>query len=227
MRRRRFGLTVVIGLCLAVLPSWYAPGVAQAGEGEGPPPIGSAFGCNRPVSPPRCVSLGDNTRHFVHIDPSVPIELADAVRRVLAGAYEPSVLVLLEDSALTYRTDVIVLAADHGPNGAAGWTYCPPEAPQGLNAHGDRWCRHQELHFNLNAQYAAFFADDASRQYTACHELGHTLGLRHWGNPPESNGPVAATCLNADTPNGPVTLHENDRQRIDAYYHPKGCTPEP
>ena len=225
MRRRGFSSTVVIGLWLAVALFGYSPGVATAGEG--PPPIGSAFGCNRPVSPPRCVSLGDNVHHYVYIDPSVPVELANAVRRVLAGAYEPSVLVLLEEPAITHRTDVIVLAADHGPNGAAGWTYCPPEAPQGLNAHGDRWCRHQELHFNLNAAYAAFFADDASREYIACHELGHTLGLRHWGNPPESNGPVAATCLNADTPDGPVTLHENDRQRIDAYYRPaKGRTPE-
>ena len=55
------------------------------------------------------MSLGDNVRHYVYIDPSVPVDLANAMRRVLASAYEPSVLVLLEDSSITYRTDVIVL----------------------------------------------------------------------------------------------------------------------
>ena len=180
MRRRTLGRAVAV-LWLAAALAGSSPGVVSAGEG--PPPIGSAFGCNRPVTPPRCVSLGDNVRHYVYIDPSVPVDLANAMRRVLASAYEPSVLVLLEDSSITYRTDVIVLAADHGANGAAGWTYCPPEAPQGLNARGDRWCRHQRLHFNLNTDYAAFFADDPSREYIACHELGHALGLRHWGNP--------------------------------------------
>ncbi|HYM53612.1 MAG TPA: hypothetical protein VEW45_09125, partial [Candidatus Dormibacteraeota bacterium] len=76
------------------------------------------------------------------------------------------------------------------------------------------------LHFNLNPQYAVFFADDASRDHLACHEMGHTMGFRHWGNPPQSEGPVAETCMNADTPNGPLDLHAYDREHIAAYYRP-------
>ena len=109
---------------LAAALAGSSPGVVSAGEG--PPPIGSAFGCNRPVTPPRCVSLGDNVRHYVYIDPSVPVDLANAMRRVLASAYEPSVLVLLEDSR-SPTGPMSSSAADHGANGAAGWTYCPPE----------------------------------------------------------------------------------------------------
>lgn len=52
--------------------------------------------------------------------------------------------------------------------------YCPRDAPQGINTSGDRWCRQQELHLNLNARYAVFFADDPSRDHVTCHELGAT-----------------------------------------------------
>jgi hypothetical protein len=68
------------------------------------------------------------------------------------------------------------------------------------------------------AAEAAFFADDDSRTHLACHEIGHSIGLRHWGNPPISDGPTAATCMNADTPNGPVGLHGFDRNHINVYY---------
>lgn len=52
----------------------------------------------------------------------------------------------------------------------------------------------------------------------ACHELGHTIGLRHWGNPPLSDGPVAATCMSPDVPNGPQNLHRWDIEEINRYY---------
>ena len=209
---RLAALIPVAAFALLALPLSAATAV------EGGRPIGSGFSCDRPVNPPRCLSVGDDARHFVYIDPSVPRDLADSVRQAMATAYGPTALVVREEPAIRNRTDVIVFAADYGENGAAGWTYCPPDAPQGINANGHRWCRHQELHFNLNARYAAFFADDASRDHIACHEFGHTLGLRHWGNPPQSQGPEAATCLNANTPDGPTDLHEFDRAQIDAYY---------
>jgi hypothetical protein len=148
----------------------------------------------------------------------VPSALAAAVRRSVREDYNPTNLRAAVQPRITPETDVIVYAADYGENGAAGWVWCPPDAPQGTNDRGDRWCRHQELHFNLNPRYAAFFADPASRDYMACHELGHTIGLRHWGNPPFSDPPVAATCMNPDVPDGPVDLHGWDIQEIDRYY---------
>jgi hypothetical protein len=180
--------------------------------------VGSFIPCNRPVVPPRCTSVGNDSIHRVYIDPAVPNGLAWAVRRTMHRDYGPTHLVMIEQSRITRKTDVIVRAANYGQNGAAGWVWCPPSSPQGRNEHGDRWCRRQRVYFNLNPTYRAFFTGRGSLDYIACHELGHTIGLHHWGNPPITDGPARATCMQADVPNGPTDLHRWDKEDIDMYY---------
>ena len=213
MTTMRAGASVVLALVVLVA----GPGDVSANH-RGNRGIGSFLSCNRPVTPPRCTSVGNDIWHFVVFDASVPRGLAAAMRRTMREDYDPTYLRMQVQSRITAATDVIVFAGDYGENGAAGWVYCPPDSPQGTNARDDRWCRHQELYFNLNPRYAAFFADRASRDYMACHELGHTLGLHHWGNPPRSDGPVAATCMSPDVPDGPTGLHRFDREDIGFYY---------
>lgn len=214
MRGRTLAASVALLLLLAAISA--APAAADH-EGS---QVGSLLNCNRPVEPPRCVSVGNDRFHYVYIDASVPANLAESVRHAIAEYDTTTALVVIEQPRITSVTDVIVYAADHGANGAAGWVNCPPEARQGTNRHGHRWCQGQELHFNLNARYAAYFGDVASRDYMACHEMGHTVGLRHWGNPPRSDGPAAPTCMQPDVPNGPTTLDVHDRDQLDAYYAP-------
>lgn len=208
-RRARWLLAALAALVVAAP----APVAANHGGRE----IGSFLACDRPVEPPRCTSVGDSVIHTVYLDASLPEELRAALRTVMAEVYDPTDLIVREDTTLRPSTDVIVLAADAGENGAAAWVHCPPGAPQGINPSGHRWCRHQELHFNLNARYAIFFADDASRIHIACHELGHTIGLHHWGNPPQSEGPAGTTCMNVNTPDGPMMLNRLDIDHINAY----------
>lgn len=209
---RRIG-HAVLALALVAL----APAAGQAEAHHGGRPIGSFATCDRPVTPPRCSSVGDNTVHRVFFDASLTDGLAEALRTTMVDDYGPTKLTMIVDDEIDRRTDVIAFSEDYGQNGAAGWVACPPDEAQGINASGHRWCRGQELFFNLNPRYSIFFDDADSRHHVACHELGHTLGLRHWGNPPESAGPAAATCMNANTPNGPTTLHAIDIDHINAY----------
>jgi hypothetical protein len=90
--------------------------------------------------------------------------------------------------------------------GAVGWWgvgYCATSATYG-GSDPNRWCRPQVLTYNLSYSQGV-----GQPYYLACHELGHTVGLRHYNND---------TCMvNADlTGLSIITSHERDH--INARY---------
>ena len=149
--RRRTAVVVLFATLLAVT-SGAAPDAAIGDHGGRE--ISSLFTCDRPVTPPRCTSVGDGLTHNVVFDDSLTPGLADSLRQAMAEAYDaPTKLRMVVQSSVTDETDAIAFSDDYGENGAAGWVYCPLDAPQGINPSGDRWCRQQEIHFNLNPRY--------------------------------------------------------------------------
>jgi hypothetical protein len=169
--------------------------------------IGST-GCGG--SPVNCVSVGYDNYHLIYLV-SVEPGMQTATLNTMAQDYTPTDLNMYQTTVWSHA-DVYVYDYNYGQNGAAGWVECPPGAAQGINAFGDRWCKGQTLKYNYWAGYAPFWNDAPSRDYLACHEMGHTVGLQHWWD--------AGTCMYPDWPDGPTVLHQYDKNEINWYYAP-------
>jgi hypothetical protein len=88
------------------------------------------------------------------------------------GQYEPisSIDVVWDADS---DADVLAYQANYGLNGLWAWTLCSGSAQHG-GVDPDEWCRPQWLHYNLSYSQTA-----SQKQSISCHEVGHTLGLRH------------------------------------------------
>ncbi|MDX1468226.1 MAG: hypothetical protein R3258_02690 [Acidimicrobiia bacterium] len=165
-----------------------------------------------------CTSKANNKWHAVYFG-VVGNQWAGidyATEYALDYLYDPTDLVAYRTWSDPYP-DVIVYDHDvYGNNGAVAWVDCPANNTGigGLGA--SRWCRGQILRYN--AFYEPFWVDETwARAGLACHELGHTVGLRE--DTHETSGCMAAGAK--DSPDGwyyDPWLHQHSKDHINANY---------
>lgn len=87
-------------------------------------------------------------------------------------------LVMFETTSLS--NDTVRFYTTDTNNGYWGWTYCPTDAQKKINGRRS-WCTPQVLKLNNGPNYGfpGNFNSASEARTIACHELGHTYGLRH------------------------------------------------
>ncbi|GAA1178925.1 hypothetical protein GCM10009584_20740 [Ornithinimicrobium humiphilum] len=119
------------------------------------------------------------------------------------NVYDPTDLVVTVSSAATCGSgkQICVFDQDYGNNNLYGWVACRAGSS---GANPNRTCEHQWVRFNLAYTPPSY-------QRLACHELAHTVGLRH--------GTETASCVFpniAQATTSALTTH--DRAHINARY---------
>lgn len=131
----------------------------------------------------QCVSRANNKWHAVFLN-AVGGQwpgMDTAVSGSLSSDYNPTDLSAYVDQSDPYP-DVIVYDYNYGNNGYFGWTDCPEDNTGIGNGGSLRWCRGQKVRFNGSVDHL-FVNTSSARKGLACHELGHTVGIRHRDNP--------------------------------------------
>lgn len=134
------------------------------------------FGSTAPAgSPQNGVSLANNKWHYVW-DANVYAGLQSDLRWSRDNVYGATDLDTYTGTSGTH--DVAAYSNDYGDNNAVAWVNCPSGATTS-GTHPNRTCYGQTMYFNEYIDYADFYNTQARRRFVTCHELGHTIGLRH------------------------------------------------
>lgn len=190
--------------------------LASVAQPLGPAPLANFGSIACGGSPRTCVNVANNYAHAVRFSSLTDIPgIATETQWALTNVYDPTDLRAYRDDADPYP-DVIASDADYGNNGLLGWVECPPDNTGELGTDPYRSCRGQRLRYNAYYWFNATYYDtQTNRRKIACHELGHTVGLRHWNDYHTGTG----SCMY----NSPLTasttgLSQHDRDHINAYY---------
>ena len=142
----------------------------------------------------QCIANNGLHSYFLSV---VETNQATATRSTCTFDYEPVLDVSCSERTISTGADLLVLDSTYFTSFWA-WTYCPSASAK-LGADPNMSCTPQALKYDIS--HTAAYDTLAERNYLACHEFGHSLGLRHSGD--------SASCLfpNSAT-SGVLTSHE-------------------
>lgn len=139
---------------------------------------------------------------------------AGATQRALSSLYGPNsdINVFTSNSS-----DLQVFQIDSMLD-AYAWTRCAGGATYGgSDAAHTRWCQRQYIYWNIRSAVASKVNSTAKYNYIGCHEVGHTVGLRHRSgspstcmisaSPPSSSAPVPTIDYNASADYARINDH--------------------
>ncbi|MBL8932838.1 MAG: matrixin family metalloprotease [Kineosporiaceae bacterium] len=172
--------------------------------------------------PTNCISFANNSTHalkYVNLggatccsNDAIPY-MTDAVNWAVTSVYNPTDLTAYRNDGDPYP-DVIVYDwyAAQFPDILA-WVSCPTNNTGTGGTHPNRWCRGQNLEFNSYKYHNdyGYFDTTTQRRHVACHELGHTVGLRH-------SAETSSSCMPQSNPDGPTVISSHDINHINTRY---------
>ena len=168
--------------------------------------------------------VANDSTHLICID-GIPTAHRNAVVNRIAHYNGMSFLYAAENpSPCNNADDVIVVDVSLPLTRAYAWTKCNVGASYGGSSSprpGTRWCKAQQ--FVWNQAFASFLPTDTNKQMVACHEIGHTLGLRHRATAGPSDPPVQSCMISSRISPSPyinpwTTTDTHDRVHLDARY---------
>jgi hypothetical protein len=166
--------------------------------------------------PSNSVNIGDNTTHTARY--YLLNQFADAMPWAIDHYNNATVLSVSRltpdytcgiSSTCSPTSDVQIADGDYGYSGVAGWNSCPGGAIV-LGSHPTRSCYGQIVRFNTHSSVTQYIDSLEERQELACHEFGHTLGLRHTTS--------QTSCMEETVPLPSRYTNTHDRQCVDQYY---------
>lgn len=125
------------------------------------------------------ITLANNGEHYLYFA-SLASAQASSTLWIMANRFSVQTDVNMYQGLDFSDNDARIYDYLYGSNGFWAWTICPTGSAKG-GVDPDRWCRPQEVRYNLT-YYAEAYNTEAKRRYVACHELGHTVGLREAGS---------------------------------------------